>query len=208
MFLVNGKPGRHHRKHHTMASKRGKGGKSSIRQFRSDAAKLKRAGLLSSDVDIRSLQPSDALKRKIRKYRDVVDGKATTVKARSPRAAKVAASRAGFQSQGALIVVPKHRGMRPRYDRGYVKASGTTFGQRIHQIYVKPGNIKDLPAPHEGHYYVYKVPFAQYNDFQQFSSLESYERYRDDYHRRNRYLDMDERVIIEEVPEDYDGQET
>lgn len=198
-----------------MAKPRGKAKNAdSLRKFRSGISKLKKAGLIDKSIDARTVKPTASLRAKLRKYDDVATGKATVVKAPSSRAAKISAKRAGFQSVGDIVIVPKHRGMRARYERGYMKASGTTFGQHISQIYIKPGEIDKLPKPKPGHYYVFKVPFAQYGDFQQFASYEAYKQFRDGYHRQKNkyhpsgsYLDMDEQVIIEEVPEDYEEGE-
>ena len=57
--------------------------KKNIRQYRSDLARLKKAGLVSPKIDARSHKPTRHMLAQLAKYADVISGDAVTVKAPS-----------------------------------------------------------------------------------------------------------------------------
>lgn len=100
---------------------------SDLRKFRTSVAILKKQGLISDTLangrklDARSAYPSWKVKGKrldtlIRKYDDVVSGKATAVKV-SPAKAKAYAKTAGYERTGERVLVPHSRDESARANR-------------------------------------------------------------------------------------------
>lgn len=84
-----------------------------IRKFRSDIAKLKSLGLVSSRVDARSQKMTRHMKSQIKKYSDVLEGRAVAVKVPKQRDAR--AYKDQFRVKGNRVVVPKKPNETLRY---------------------------------------------------------------------------------------------
>lgn len=79
-----------------------------IRAVRRDVAALKRAGIVSKRIDVRSYQPSRYMLNKIKRNADIIKGEAIAVKA-SPDIRKKYREAGTFETRGAAIIVPKDR---------------------------------------------------------------------------------------------------
>jgi hypothetical protein len=74
------------------------------KQFRKDVAALKRKGLIDKLYDARSVTPTKYLKSQIKKFSDVLTGKAQTVKVNKKKQAQY--RERGFKVKNGRVVVP------------------------------------------------------------------------------------------------------
>lgn len=74
------------------------------KQFRKDVAALKRKGLLDKIYDARSVTPTKYLKSQIKKFSDVLAGKAQTVKVNKKKQSQY--RERGFKVKNGRVVVP------------------------------------------------------------------------------------------------------
>lgn len=79
-----------------------------IRAVRKDVAALKKAGIVSKRIDVRSYQPSRYMLNKIKRNADIIKGEAIAVKA-APDIRKKYRDAGTFETRGAAIIVPKDR---------------------------------------------------------------------------------------------------
>lgn len=77
---------------------------SQVKKFRSDVAKLKAAGLVSNRVDARSQRETRYMKSQVKKFADVLEGKAKAVKVSKRGEAKEFSDR--FLTKGKTVVIP------------------------------------------------------------------------------------------------------
>lgn len=97
-----------------MSTKKPKMTQAELRKFRSDVAKLKKAGL--TRVDARKQKPTRHMKNQLKKYRDVLDGNATVVTVPSTKVARQYDGK--FEHKYNKVVVPKTKDVRnTRYDK-------------------------------------------------------------------------------------------
>lgn len=136
----------------------------SIREYRSAIAKLKRAGLISQNIDARSHKPTRYMREQIAKFRDVIDGRATTVRAPSKKAAR---EYSGIRpTKFDRIVVMKSDGDRARYIDGEIRVTRTGYYdgvKKFNQI-IRPQNpdeIPSLPRDTVTKIYRYGMPFRR-----------------------------------------------
>ena len=87
--------------------------KLSIREYRSQVAALKRAGLITAKIDARSHKPTRYMQSQIKKYKDVIDGKAKTVKVGSRTEASEYADL--YRSKFNRVVVRTQNNEKARY---------------------------------------------------------------------------------------------
>lgn len=79
----------------------------SVRQFRSEVAKLKKAGLVSKRVHAASQKPTRYMRKQVERFRDVLDGKAKALKAPTLADYKVLKENyQDFDFKGRRIIVP------------------------------------------------------------------------------------------------------
>jgi hypothetical protein len=118
------------------------------RKFVSDVAKLKKAGLVSAKVDPRKQDATDYMKRQIRKYNDVISGKAQSVKIKATKDKSVAQIKkeySQFKSKGERIVVPVRKGDKVTFSTK--RGLGTTrraYGKLFRVQYIKNLNTPDM----------------------------------------------------------------
>lgn len=92
-----------------------------IRAVRRDVAALKRAGIVSKRIDVRSYQPSRYMLNKIKQNADILKGDAIAVKA-APAVRKKYREAGTFETRGATIIVPKDRAnQRAKISRGLIE---------------------------------------------------------------------------------------
>lgn len=92
--------------------------------FKKNVQKLQRAGLIG-DVDFRK-KASPAVIRRIEKYRSVLSGKATTVKAPDLETARRLRKSLGLKGSGTALVIPREKGERYKYQ----KSTGEVVSER------------------------------------------------------------------------------
>lgn len=92
-----------------------------IRTVRSEVAALKKAGIVSKRIDVRSYQPSKYMLQKIKRNADIIKGEAIAVKAPKPIRDKY--KEAGtFEIRGGAIIVSKDKAnQRAKISRGLVE---------------------------------------------------------------------------------------
>lgn len=86
-----------------------------IRVFRSDIAKLKKAGLVSPSVDARKIKPTRHYTKKIHENIGVILGKQTTVKV--SRKQSSVAKDSGLRVVNNRVIIDKTPGMRVKKDK-------------------------------------------------------------------------------------------
>lgn len=143
------------------SKKRGKGQRGSasdLRKFRSDVAKLKDAGLLSKSVDARSQKPTRHMKEQLRKYSDVLTGKAKAV--RVDKAGREKFKRA-FAIKGDVVIVPVERGesnLRYNPKSRTITGKREAYGRTSRTSHFPMTRWEDLPEIKRGQ--VYSVPMG------------------------------------------------
>jgi hypothetical protein len=95
-----------------------------IREIRSQVAALKRAGIVSKNIDARSYQPTKYMLNKIKRNRDILEGQSIAIKA--PKNVREKYKDAGtFETRGSSIIVPKEKAdQRGRIKKGLVETRG------------------------------------------------------------------------------------
>lgn len=94
-----------------------------LRSVRSDVSKLKKAGLVSKRVDVRSYQPTRYMLSKIKKNADIISGEAVAV--RAPKDVREKYRDKGiFETRGSAVIVPReYANQRTRVSRGMIEIS-------------------------------------------------------------------------------------
>jgi hypothetical protein len=94
-----------------------------VKSVRHDVAELKKVGLVSKRVDVRSYLPSRYMLRKIEANRDVLAGKMIAVKA--PKTVRERYTKKGiFEQRGSTLIVPReYSNQKTRITRGLVELS-------------------------------------------------------------------------------------
>jgi len=171
---------------------------SQLRKFRSDVAKLKEKGLVSKRIDARSQKPTRHMLSQVKKFNDVLTGKAQVVHA--PSRAKAKAYSDAFRTKGKSIVVPIEKGEHVRYAPKSDKIIGTrrAYGKVLKKEYTQQPmeGIKSLPS---GKGIIYSVPLG--NGLRSFDDIDDLANFMFPYEtaERNPYLDWQRYVIIERV---------
>ena len=139
--------------------------KAQVRKDRAQLKKLKSTGLFKGKIDARK-PPSAAQKRALKRYADVISGKAAVVKPKNPKSYK-----GTFKVVGDKVIVPK-RGGRVRVDKeGVIRTTRKIAGKvrqarysrldRIMNGEGKPGAIYVLPLMHGSDIHYYKFNNAE-----------------------------------------------
>jgi hypothetical protein len=94
-----------------------------VRSVRHDVAELKKVGLVTKRLNVRSYLPSKYMLRKIEQNRDVLRGEMIAVKA--PKAVRERYTHKGiFEQRGSSLIVPReYSNQRTRINRGLVEIS-------------------------------------------------------------------------------------
>jgi hypothetical protein len=131
-----------------------------LQNFRSEVAKLKEKGLVSSRVDARSQRATRYMRDQIKKYRDVLDGKVKVVKAPTRKAAKDFSQK--FRTKFNRVVIPvKSKTASARYSKKSktIILHDTENGRRIKKT-LSPRifeSVRDMPR---GDNIGYRIVFA------------------------------------------------
>lgn len=114
-----------------------------LRKFRSDIASLKSKGLLSKRVDARSQKPTRYMRSQIKKFSDVLSGKAAVVKAPRSKAKEFSDK---YIVKGNKVVVPKRKGETVSYS----KSSNTIVASsKVGEKRVRRRMSAKAPTKHE-----------------------------------------------------------
>lgn len=137
-----------------MPSKKRRAGKApSTNKIRRDLRKLRDSGLISKRVDLRK-KPTAAQKRLLKKYDDVLKGRAVAIDTGSAKKAR--AYKKGYTTKGNVVIVPRQKGERVRYNKKTNTLSSTrkVRGKTVTKTVVS-GQLPPL-GPNE----FYVLPFA------------------------------------------------
>ena len=116
--------------------------KAQARAFRSDVAKLKAKGLVSKRVDARKQQPTRYMQGQVKKFSDVLSGKATVI--HTPKRAQAKEFAEKFRTKGKAVVVPTRKGEKLTYSKKYgdISASQKVGGKTVHRYIAPKGATK------------------------------------------------------------------
>lgn len=130
-----------------------------LRKFRGDVAKLKAKGLVSSKVDARAQKPTRHMLNQVKRFDDVLTGRAQVVHTPKRSQAKAFAERFDVKGNSVVVPVPK-RGKTGKltYSAKHGEIHKTTRGpkgQRHTTTYrPNPMNVRDLPRGDNLHYQI------------------------------------------------------
>lgn len=153
-------------------------GKQLVR-FRTDVAKLKQRGLVGPKVDARKQKPTRYMREQVRRFADVLSGKARVVKV--PR--KIAKEYEGTLrvKRSRVVVRVENKSETVRYDKrlGKVTTRRQSYGKNIRKVIIPnpTGNPDNLP---QGSQYRYTIPFANGGRFT-FPTLAELKRFMEGY---------------------------
>lgn len=141
-----------------MATRKLKGAQ--LRKFRSEIAVLKSKGLISPKVDARTVQPTSHMTKQIKKFQNVLTGKATVVRAGSRKQAKEYSQQFPTKFKSIVITKEANEKIRMNTKTGEISSYRNQFGKRIKKIYSKRKieNLNQLPT---GPNVNYTVPFKR-----------------------------------------------
>ena len=123
--------------------------RSQVKKDRSALRKLKSTGLLKGRIDLRK-SPSPSQKRAIKRYADVISGKAKVLKPKNPRR-----YRKLFKVSGDRVIVPRRKGERVWIgSKGEIKSIRKIGDRKIEGEYKK---ISDLVSTSEQKIYLLPV---------------------------------------------------
>lgn len=106
-----------------------------IREVRHDVAQLKKAGLVSKRVEVRSYQPTRYMMSKIRKNADILSGEMIAVPA--PKKVREKYTKKGiFEQRGATLIIPRdYANQKTKINRGLVEISRELqFGEEVRLV--------------------------------------------------------------------------
>lgn len=158
---------------------------SQLRKFRSDVAKLKAKGLVSKSKDARKQEPTRYMLGQVKKYSDVLAGKATVVTVPKSSTAKEYSQL--YRTKGKHVVVPSAKSERVRYNARTGQIVGNYYrgrdedGEpiRITRMYPKTPLVNGTADLPQGPNIVYTIPFYKRGVFRTNSLTELYGMLRD-----------------------------
>lgn len=132
------------------------------------AAKLRREVLKLKDLGLIKYNKRHKIgakeKRAVKKYSDVVSGKAAVIKLPKKEAKKYGRS---FRQTGNLIIIPRKKGDRVRFDKKNkeVVITGKRYGKKTRTI-LEPGRgTKARKGPPRGYKRWYAIPFGNSKNY-------------------------------------------
>jgi len=174
-----------------------------LKKFRSNVAFLKSKGLVSKKIDARKQAPTDYMQRQVRKFSDVIEGKAKVV--HTPKAKDAKPFKEAFRVKGKSVVVPvtnKSEKLVYAKKTKIISATRTTKqGKKItREIYAEGISKSKPPKDREGIHYV--IPLG--NSRQSFDTWEDLVLFMNPYetNTKNPYKDWEQFVELVRVDED------
>lgn len=188
--------------------------KKQARTQKSAIKKLRDLGIIRADL--RRKNPTPATKRALKKYRDVVEGRAAVLKVKNPKSYKRAA---GVRVVGKNVIVPRRKGERISID----KKSGRIVHKRKIGKRTTTGQgvvVKNGQRPAKVERVAYAIPFAIGTsgnvEWFRFPTLEALHNFLTEYEKRHKrsYKNVDQYIVEEKLgatrdlyPEDEDEEE-
>lgn len=145
--------------------------------------KLRDAGLISKRVNVRK-KPTSAVKSALRKFADVVSGKASVIKV-PPKVAK--GLKGSVRTKGNLVIIEKQKGERLRYDAESEKIIGTRKVGKRHYTRRIERDLAGIKPARVGARRYYVVPFQRSGgdvDYLKFDDLAELENFMGEYEKR------------------------
>ena len=174
-----------------------------LKKFRSDVARLKSLGLVSKRVDARKQRATKYMRGQVRKFADVLSGKAKAVHLPKRSDAKAFAEK--FRTKGKTVVVPVTApGEKFSYSKktGEIRGTKKIGGRKIKRR-ISSRNVSKDTAPISGNV-IYTIPIG--NSRQSFDTWEDLVLFMEPYETnpRNPYKDWMKYVEVTDY-EDGDG---
>lgn len=138
-----------------------------LKKFRSEVARLKEVGLVSKRVDARGQKPTRHMLSQVKKYEDVLKGKAKVVHTSKVSEAKAFAGQ--FRTKGKSVVVPvTSKDVRLAYGKKSGNISATTTKSNGEKFVrdITPGGAKEIKGKHV----LYSIPIG--NTIQSFDTFD------------------------------------
>lgn len=131
-----------------------------LKKFRSDVAKLKKVELVGKKVDARSQRPTRYMREQVKKYSDVLAGKAKVI--HTPKRADAKEFAGSMRVKGKSVVVPiVNKSERVRYNSrtGEISSFARENGRTMRKV-VKNKNIDlyDIKTYPRGPNIRYRIP--------------------------------------------------
>lgn len=174
-----------------------------LKKFRGDVAKLKSKGLVGKKVDARSQKPTRYMLSQVKKYDDVLQGKATV--AHTPTRAEAKAFSERYRIKGKSVVIPTKEGERVAYSKKTQSFSATrrVGGKKVtRELYPEMSKSR---APSKSKNVLYVIPIG--NTRQSFDTWEDLVLFMEPYEQnpKNSYKEWEKYVEIVRV-EDADDE--
>lgn len=135
---------------------------SQAKEFRSAVAKLKAQGLVSKRIDARSQKPTRYMQGQVKKYQDVLEGKAKAVKL--PKRSDAKAYAETLRTKGRTVVVPvSSKTERVQYDKksGEIYSNVQENGMKFRKtLRTRQLDIYDINTYPRGDNIKYRMPFG------------------------------------------------
>lgn len=167
-----------------------------LKKFRSDVAKLKSKGLVSNKTDARKQAPTRYMQTQVKKFQDVLDGKAKVL--HTPKRSDAKAFSEKFRTKGKSVVVPAKADERLAYSKktGAISATRkTASGKKITREIYSEAPSKARP-PSRAKNVLYVIPVG--NSRQSFDTWEDIVLFMEPYetNSKNPYKDWEQYVEI------------
>lgn len=167
-----------------------------LKKFRSDVAKLKAKGLVSSKIDARKQGATRYMQNQVRKFEDVLTGKAKVI--RTPKRADAKAFSEKFKVKGNAVVVPAKADEKLAYSKKNKSISATRRtgkGQKITRDIFSEAPSKSR-APTRSKNVLFVIPVG--NSRQSFDTWEDLVLFMEPYetNTRNPYKDWEKYVEV------------
>lgn len=183
-----------------------------VKSFRSAVARLKEKGLVSKRVDARKQRYTKYMRGQVRKYGDVLQGKAAVVSV--PKRQQAMEYETFFRRKGKKIVVPKDEGERVYWNKREQRIEGVSrkYGRKVkrHFLKLKFSSDEDLRAV------AGKLPFRFYyvirfagGQVWRFEDVEEIIKFMSPYedNPKNPFRNWQTFVTIEEITDDNEDDE-
>lgn len=178
-----------------------------LKKFRSDVAKLKAKGLVSAKVDARKQAPTKYMKSQVKKFTDVLEGKAKV--AHVPKRADAKAFAEKFRVKGKSVIIPAKPDEHIAYskkNKAFSATRRTKSGKKITREIYSQSPSKSRP-PSNAKNVLYVIPLGNNGEQRQsFDSWEDLVLFMEPYEtKKNPYKDWEEHVEIVRYESDDDA---
>jgi hypothetical protein len=169
--------------------------RSQAKQYRASVRKLQSAGLYTGKPDLRK-RPSKYVEKVLKKYADVLSGKAAVIKA--PSKSTASKYKRAFKVRGDNIIVPKKKGERVTIDkRGELHTTRKVRGRTVRKTITPGGRVRPR-KPRKGAKGFYVIPMNTSDGivkqrFESYAALAAYmEPYEENWEDWQDYVEFEE----------------